>query len=58
MSRQARLDSLGTLPHVIVGGINKRRIVDDEGSITRLRRPGVGRRSLVGSDRTWKSGFC
>lgn len=30
MPRQARLDSPGTLHHVIVRGINKRRIVDDE----------------------------
>lgn len=31
MPRQARLDSPGTLHHVIVRGIEKRRIVDDEG---------------------------
>jgi REP element-mobilizing transposase RayT len=30
MPRQARLDSPGTLHHVIIRGINKRRIVDDE----------------------------
>jgi len=30
MPRQARLDSPGTLHHVIVRGIEKRRIVDDE----------------------------
>ena len=30
MPRQARLDSTGTLHHVINRGINKRRIVDDE----------------------------
>ncbi|MBM3303346.1 MAG: hypothetical protein FJY85_25795 [Deltaproteobacteria bacterium] len=29
MPRQARLDSPGTLHHVIVRGIEKRRIVDD-----------------------------
>ena len=28
MPRQARVDSPGTLHHVIVRGINKRRIVD------------------------------
>jgi putative transposase len=30
MPRQARLDSPGTLHHVMIRGINKRRIVDDE----------------------------
>jgi putative transposase len=30
MPRQARRDSPGTLHHVIIRGINKRRIVDDE----------------------------
>ena len=30
MPRQARLDSPGTLHHVIIRGIEKRRIVDDE----------------------------
>jgi putative transposase len=30
MPRQARLDSPGTLHHVMVRGINKQRIVDDE----------------------------
>lgn len=30
MPRQARLDSPGTLHHVIIRGINKRRIVDDD----------------------------
>ena len=30
MPRQARLDSSGTPHHVIVRGITKRRIVDDE----------------------------
>jgi putative transposase len=30
MPRQARLDAPGTLHHVIVRGIEKRRIVDDE----------------------------
>jgi len=30
MPREARLDSPGTLHHVIIRGINKRRIVDDE----------------------------
>ena len=30
MPRQARLDSPGTLHHVIVRGIEKRRIVDNE----------------------------
>jgi putative transposase len=29
MPRQARLDAPSTLHHVIVGGIEKRRIVDD-----------------------------
>jgi len=29
MPRQARLDAPGTLHHVIVGGIEKRKIVDD-----------------------------
>jgi putative transposase len=29
MPRQARLDTPGTLHHVIVRGIEKRRIVDD-----------------------------
>jgi len=29
MPRQARLDAPGTLHHVIVRGIEKRRIVDD-----------------------------
>ena len=37
MPRQARLDSPGTLHHVIVRGINKRRIVDDEEDRNRLR---------------------
>lgn len=31
MPRQARLDSPGTLHHVIIRGIERRRIVDDEG---------------------------
>ena len=30
MPRQARLDAPGTLHHVIVQGIEKRRIVDDD----------------------------
>jgi len=30
MPRQARLDSAGTLRHVMIRGIEKRRIVDDE----------------------------
>ena len=30
MPRQARLDAPGTLHHVIVRGIEKRRIVDDK----------------------------
>jgi hypothetical protein len=30
MPRQARLDAPGTLHHVIIRGIEKRRIVDDE----------------------------
>ncbi len=30
MPRQARLDSPGTLHHVMIRGIEKRRIVDDE----------------------------
>ncbi len=30
MPRQARLDAPGTLHHVMVRGIEKRRIVDDE----------------------------
>lgn len=30
MPRQARLDAVGTLHHVIIRGIEKRRIVDDE----------------------------
>lgn len=30
MPRQARLDAPGTLHHVIVRGIEKRRIVDEE----------------------------
>lgn len=30
MPRQSRLDSPGTLHHVIIRGINKRRIVDDD----------------------------
>jgi hypothetical protein len=37
MPRQARLDAPGTLHHIIVIGIEKRRIVDDlwdRGSVT------------------------
>ena len=30
MPRQARLDASGTLHHVIIRGIEKRRIVDDQ----------------------------
>ena len=30
MPRQARLDAPGTLHHVIIRGIEKRRIVDDQ----------------------------
>jgi hypothetical protein len=30
MPRQARLDSRGTLHHVLIRGIERRRIVDDE----------------------------
>jgi hypothetical protein len=30
MLRQARLDAVGTLHYVIIRGIEKRRIVDDE----------------------------
>jgi len=30
MLRQARLDVLGTLHHVIIRGIEKRKIVDDQ----------------------------
>ena len=30
MPRQARLDAAGTLHHVIIRGIEKRRIVDDD----------------------------
>jgi len=30
MPRQARLDSPGTLHHVMIRGIERRRIVDDE----------------------------
>ena len=30
MPRQARLDAPGTLHHVIIRGIEKRQIVDDE----------------------------
>ena len=30
MPRQARLDAVGTLHHVIIRGIEKRRIVDDD----------------------------
>ena len=30
MPRRARLDAPGTLPHVMVRGIEKRRIVDDD----------------------------
>ncbi len=30
MARQARLDAPGTLHHVMVRGIERRRIVDDE----------------------------
>ena len=42
MPRQARLDSPGTLHHVIVRGINKRRIVDaDEDRKDFVRRLGV-----------------
>ena len=29
MPRQARLDALGTLHHVIIRGIEKKKIVDD-----------------------------
>ncbi|MBI2350858.1 MAG: transposase, partial [Deltaproteobacteria bacterium] len=29
MPRQARLDAIGTLHHVMIRGIEKRRIVDD-----------------------------
>jgi len=40
MPRQARLDAPGTLHHVIVRGIEKRRIVDDrkdgENFVTRM----------------------
>jgi hypothetical protein len=50
MARQARLDAPGTLHHVMVRGIERRRIVDDEedgkefvarlGVIARVSRPG------------------
>ncbi len=36
MPRQARLDSPGTLHHVIIRGIEKRRIVDDKVDRARL----------------------
>ena len=36
MPRQARLDSPGTLHHVIIRGIEKRRIVDDKVEQARL----------------------
>ena len=40
MPRQARLDAPGTLHHVIIRGIEKRRIVDDqidrEGFVSRM----------------------
>ena len=38
MPRQARLDSPGTLHHVIIRGIEKRRIVDDTVDRARLVR--------------------
>ena len=36
MPRHARLDSPGTLHHVMVRGIEQRQIVDDEGRTARI----------------------
>ena len=38
MPRQARLDLPGTLHHVIIRGIEKRRIVDDKVDRSRIER--------------------
>jgi putative transposase len=46
MPRQARLDAPGTLHHVIIRGIEKRRIVDDDGD----REEFVGRMSRIAED--------
>ncbi len=46
MPRQARLDAPGTLHHVIIRGIERRRIVDDDVD----RRDFVGRMGQIASD--------
>jgi hypothetical protein len=46
MPRQARLDAPGTLHHVIVRGIEKRRIVDDN----KDRADFVNRLGLIATD--------
>jgi len=51
MPRQARLDAPGTLHHVIVSGIEKRRIVDDKkhrenSNFTRIRAAAGGANGL------------
>jgi hypothetical protein len=46
MPRQARLDAAGTLHHVIIRGIERRRIVDDDHD----RRQFISRLGKVASE--------
>jgi len=51
MPRRARLDASGTLHHVILRGINKRRIVDDvadrKNFVTRMGELAVGTKTAI-----------